>query len=534
MAKENFLRGAFILTVAGMMVKVLGAVSRIFISRFLGGEGVGIYQMAYPIYLLIMAVSSAGIPVAISILVSERLALFDYKGAKKTFSISLSFMVFTGLFFSVLMYFGASWLVESGMIRDQRAYWALVSLTPAIFFVTVLASFRGYFQGFQRMTPTAVSQITEQLVRVITMIALAYFLLPYGLEYAAAGAAFGAVPGAFFGLLTLLAFYYKYKNHDDRQYEELHTEHEPLKTADIARRLVQLAVPVSLANIMIPVVSSIDALIVPVRLEAAGFSISEATTLFGYLTGMALPLVMMATIPTTSLALSLVPSVSEAYTLGDRDGLKSRMNTAMRLASIITVPCFLGLAVLATPVSKLLYGTYEAGSVIAIMASGIFFLGLHQVTTAMLQGIKRAVVPMVNMGLSAVVKTVMVWIVTAVPSWNIDGAAWASVIDFALAAVLNIFFLYRFTGLMINIADLLRVFGAGLSMAVCAHLTYLFMAANLSSASVATVLAIMAGAFVYAVMLLVFGCIGKNELQKIPVIGTKLTAFLIKVRLVRE
>lgn len=534
MAKENFLRGAFILTVAGMLVKVLGAVSRIFISRFLGGEGVGIYQMAYPIYLLLMAVSSAGIPVAISILVSERLALLDYKGAKKTFGISLSFMICTGLFFSGLMYFGASWLVDSGIIRDERAYWALVSLTPAIFFVTVLASFRGYFQGFQRMTPTAVSQIIEQLARVITMIALAYMLLPYGLEYAAAGAAFGAVPGAFFGLLVLLFFYYKYKKQDDAQYEDIDEDHHPLKTGEIAKRLVQLAVPVSLANIMIPVVSSIDALIVPVRLEAAGLSVSEATTLFGYLTGMALPLVMMATIPTTSLALSLVPSVSEVYTLGDRDGLRSRMNTAMRLASIITVPCFLGLVVLATPVSRLLYGTGEAGSVIAIMASGIFFLGLHQVTTAMLQGIKRAVVPMVNMGVSALLKVALVWMLTAMPAWNIDGAAWASVVDFALAAVLNMIFLYKFTGLMVDLGTLLRVFAAGLSMAVCVHFVYKVLLGALPSASLATVLAIASGAAVYGFLLLVFGCITKADTLKLPVIGARLTEILIKVKLIRE
>mgnify|MGYP002233781975 CR=1 FL=1 len=109
--------------------------------------------------------------------------------------------------FCINAVFGAGWLVESGFVRDPRAYYGLIALTPAVFFSTILASFRGYFQGYQMMTPPAVSQILEQFTRVVTMVVLAYCLLPYGLEYAAAGAAFGAVPGAITGLIVLSFFF---------------------------------------------------------------------------------------------------------------------------------------------------------------------------------------------------------------------------------------------------------------------------------------------------------------------------------------
>ena len=195
MGKDKFLKGALILTVAGLLVKVIGSVNRILLSRLLGGEGIGLYQMAYPVYLLMLSVCSAGVPVAVSIIVAEKVAKNDYAQAHRIFKVTLRLMGVFGLFFALTLYGLSGYLISSGWIRDSRAYCALVVLTPAVFFSSILASFRGYFQGYQMMTPPAVSQILEQLVRVITMIALAYFLLPRGLEYAAAGAAFGAVPG---------------------------------------------------------------------------------------------------------------------------------------------------------------------------------------------------------------------------------------------------------------------------------------------------------------------------------------------------
>ncbi len=196
-----------ILTVAGIIVKFIGAGSRIYLSRLLGGEGIGLYQMAYPIYLLCLAVSSAGLPVAISIMVAEKNAVRDYLGGQRVFRISLLALTFTGLLFSALLYFGAGWLIETHIVTDPRAYWSLLALAPAVLLATVLATLRGYFQGLQSMTPTAVSQIIEQLVRVATMIGLAVFLMKYGLEYGAAGATFGAAPGAFVAILVLIWFY---------------------------------------------------------------------------------------------------------------------------------------------------------------------------------------------------------------------------------------------------------------------------------------------------------------------------------------
>ncbi|HCJ91529.1 MAG TPA: polysaccharide biosynthesis protein, partial [Acidaminococcaceae bacterium] len=252
MGKDKFLKGALVLTIAGLLVKVLGSVNRILLSRMLGGEGIGLYQMAYPVYLLMLSICSAGVPVAVSIIVAEKVAKEDYAGAHRIFKVTMRLMGAFGLLFALTLYGLAGVLVQSGIIRDPRVYPALLVLTPAVFFSSILASFRGYFQGYQMMVPPAVSQILEQFVRVMTMILLAWWMLPYGLTWAAAGAAFGAVPGGLTGLIVLTFFYRKAA----RQWQEkikTQVRQAAESTRQIAKRLILLAIPSSCANLLIPV-----------------------------------------------------------------------------------------------------------------------------------------------------------------------------------------------------------------------------------------------------------------------------------------
>lgn len=190
---------------------------------------------------------------------------------------------------------------------------------------------------------------------------------------------------------------------------------------------------------MVPVTSSIDMLLVPNCLYASGYTIEQATTLFGYLTGMGMPLVMMATIVTVSLAAGIVPAISEAFTLGDKLTIIKKSRTAMNICCLITLPAAAGLWVLATPIAQMIYNAPQAGEAIRHLAPSACLLGIHQVTTGMLQGIGKTAVPMWNMLLSAVVKIGAVMFLTVTPL-NIVGAAWASNINFGLAALLNIIF----------------------------------------------------------------------------------------------
>ena len=331
-SNNKFLKGTLILTVSSIVVKVIGSLNWIILSRVLGGEGIGLYQMGFPIYLMAITLSSAGIPVAISIITAEKLAQKDFLGAKRVFNVSLRLLFVTGLVFASALFFGAHWLIDNHWIRDSRAYYSIIALAPAVFFVTFLASFRGYLQGWQIMTPTAASEIVEQLMRVVTMIVFANMFMPHGLAYAAGGASMGAGVGAFCALLVLMWFYGRLKQKLKADLQQ----QNPLATRESARaiisRLLRLALPVSMSSLMLPVVANLDLLIVPQRLEAAGFHISQATEFFGYLTGMAVPLINLATIFTAAMTISLVPAISESRALNDVFGIRAKTRTAFRVA----------------------------------------------------------------------------------------------------------------------------------------------------------------------------------------------------------
>ena len=372
---NSFLKGTLILTVSSIVVKVIGALNWILLSRVLGGEGIGLYQMGFPIYLMAITVSSAGIPVAISIVTAEKVAQNDFKGAERVFHVTLRLLFVTGMAFSLALFFGAQKLIDWQFIRDARAYYSIIALAPAVFFVTFLASFRGYLQGWQIMTPTACSEITEQLVRVVTMLFFASYFLPRGLAAAAGGASMGAGAGAFCALLVLMFFYQRLKK-DLKAKQNLQNMDAVQETSSsIISRLLKLALPVSLTSLMLPIVANLDLLIVPQRLEAAGFDVRHATELFGYLTGMAVPLVNLSTIFTAALAISLVPAISEARALGWKESIRHKTGVAFRVAMIVTFPCFAGLFCLAEKVAGLIYNAPGAAPAIQVMSVGIVSAG---------------------------------------------------------------------------------------------------------------------------------------------------------------
>ncbi len=512
---NRFLQGTIILTIAGFVVKAIGSINWILLSRVLGGEGIGIYQMAFPIYLLALQVSSAGIPVAISIVTAEKLATSDYKGAQRVFKLSFNLLCITGLICSILVYAGAGWIIEHKFILDARAYYSLIALAPAIFFVTLISCFRGYLQGWQMMTPTAISQIVEQLVRVVIMLGAAAILLPYGLAEAAGGASLGAGFGAFAALLVLLYYYYKLP----KPPIDVVAEAKPQEDAkSILIRLIKLAIPISMASILLPLVANLDLFIVPRRLEVAGFSTNEATELFGYLTGMAVPLINLATIITAALATSLVPAISDAISRKDEKGVYYRTAGAMRMSFMATVPFSIMLYVLAEPVVTIIYNAPRAAQATQILAIAIFFLGLHQVTTGILQGLGKPTLPVINMGIAAISKVILNWTLTAIPWLGIAGASYATVADIGFAALLNLIYIKKYTGYFLDFSILWRNVLSASIMGIIMYLAYHTVFTSLPMFINLVLTAILGGIIYIAIMVLVKG-LNRHDGERMPIIG---------------
>ena len=536
--KQSFVKGAAILTLAGLSVRLVGAFFRIILAMLISDEGIGLFQMAYPIYSTLLAVSTAGIPIAISKLVAESLARGNYRGAYRTFRIALTILAVSGLAISAVLYFGAE-LFTRVVTQDPRAYLPLVSISPAIFFVTVMSAYRGFFQGQQQMMPTALSQIVEQIGRVAIALFLVVILLPRGLEFAAAGASFGAAAGALCGLILLMLIWLRQKR-SFLYHVEVQSIADEQTFSRIVYRIFALAVPITLGSLVMPLITIVDLSIVPQRLHAAGFDTGRATALYGQLTGMASPIVHIPTVITVALAITLVPAISEALALQQIRLVQERAYMAVRMTLLLGLPSAFGLFLLAEPITVLLFGNAEAGAVLAVLSLGVIFLTLYQTTSGILQGLGKTMDPVVSLFWGAVVKTGLTWWLTSLPALHIRGAALATVIGFGVAAMLNIYRVQVLIGMPLRpMHTLFKPLLSSMGMGAVILLLYQKISAchvligpSLANKA-ATLCSVTAGVFVYTLLLFILGGICREDLLMVPKIGSRLVSIADKFSLLR-
>lgn len=534
---NNFIKGAAILTAAGLTAKVMGFVYRVILTRIIGTEGMGLYQMAYPIYTTLLVVSRSGIPVSLAKLISARIALGERKTAFKIFRVGRYLSLGVGFFFSLLMAFLAKPLVNI-FNWDPRAYYAVLAISPAIFFVSIMATYRGFFQGLQNMVPTAYSQVIEQLVRMITMVTLVYFLVPYGLGFAAAGATFGAVTGSVAGLLTLLYVYYKRRKHI-WNYVQIGSI-DTLDSWKIIKDIAALGIPITFGALVQPLMSLVDTIIVPNRLQVAGFTVEKTTRLFGDLAAVAMTLVNFPTIITVSLAASLVPAISEAFALKEDNLIKTRTETGLRLAILLGLPSSVGLYVLARPLSRVIFAAPDAAIPLRVVAWGVLFIALQQTSSAILQGIGKTGIPARNLLLGAITNAFINYTLTGLPSFGIRGAALGTVAGFAVAALLNLFSVKKYTHFdfkvkVLVIKPVLAVFLMGVvTKQGFLLLNKLFSYFTDYSYTLATSVIVLMAIIAYGFALLLLKEIKYSDLVLIPKIGKKLASKLKKLGLVRD
>lgn len=530
--KSTFLKGAVILGLAGVVVKILGAAFRIPITWIITSEGLGYYQTAYPIYVLLISIATSGFPVAISKMVSARRALGDNRGAYRVFKIIFMILLGMGVITSTVMLFSARYIVTV-MLQNPKAYLALLMLVPAILLVPVMAAFRGYFQGLNNMNPSAISQIAEQFARVVFGVGLALIFVPKGLEYGAAGATFGATAGAVCGLSVMLYIYYKNKTTRNNE-----LENSPVfpreKTSDILAELITIALPIIIGALVMPTMNTIDLALVMRRLVSGGFTHAQANTMYAQLTGIAATLINLPQVITGAIAISLVPVISSAYAVNDLKRTRDNTNLAIRLSLLIGLPCAVGLFVLATPIIGLLYPNEPSsvGGILAIMSIGVVFLSLIQSFTSVLQGIGKAHIPVLNLFIGAGVKFIMTYVLTAIPSLNVKGAAISTVVAYIVAAVLDYFSVKKYLGLKFSARDFLMrpLVTAGI-MGIITRLVYIVIVPVIGN-SIATLMAVAVGGVVYVVTLFITKTITREDLQDLPK-GKNIIGKLEKMKLLK-
>lgn len=517
-AAGKLMQGATILAIAGIMCKILGGIFRIPLTNMIGAEGQSYYGAAYPVYQLFYTIATAGFPVAISRMVSERVAKNDYINADKSYRIAMQTSVVVSIIAFAICCFGADQIAD--FVGNPGAAASIRAISIALLFTPFAASLRGYFQGLQIMTPSAISQVAEQFVRVCAGLLLAYMFFRTNLEYAAAGATFGASAGMIAAMIVLYIMYYRFR-HQRRENAAQSAVIEET-TRDRFRELVEIVIPITIGSSIMPLMMTIDLAVIMRRLQATGWSLSMSKTLYGLISGYCDPLVNLPVIFIDAITISLIPAVTRAFTLKIKSDLDGNIMTGLKTMMIIAYPCAVGLIVLAGPILHLLYPTKPDEAEMAIhtlqiLSLGIVTLSVMRTLSASLQGIGKMTLPVINLGIGAVIKIIATYVLVGIPSLNVNGAAIGTVIAYLTAALLNYRGLRKHADVDLDLGNIfIRPLWASLIMGAGAigmyKLIFMLHPSNLIASGIAIIFAVI----VYFVMVFVTGAVSREELALVP------------------
>lgn len=515
---KKLVKGATILAVAGILSKVLGAFFRIPLTNLIGAEGQAYYGAAYPVYSFFLVLSSAGIPVAIARMVAERATLKDHKNAHRVYVASLYLMITIGVISFVICFFGADYI--AGLLKNPGAAIAIKALAPALLLAPLVSSYRGYFEGYQNMFPTGLSQVLEQFARVIVGLTLSFLLISKSLELAVGGATFGASAGLAVALVVLIIIFKKDRKKKGDLLEQSVKPVESKKS--LLKELIEISIPITIGSTVMPLMMIIDNAVIMRRLQATGWTYIEAKKLYGLISGFTDPLISLPGVFIDAICISLMPAVTAAFTLKLKKELDKNVETGMKTMMIIAFPCAIGLIVLAKPILHLLYPARLDEADMAVLnlqisSLTILTLSFTRVLSGALQGIRKMVLPVINLFIGAVVKIIFTYTLVGIPSLNINGAAIGSVIAYLVSGILNFLAMKKYADLELNLTDVfVRPFVSAAIMGASAIGVYKLSYSIINSNLIATFISIMIAVAVYFVLVFETKAIKREDAALIP------------------
>lgn len=508
MSKRNLARGTLMLAGAGILAKLLGFFFRVPLIYMIGEEGIGIYQLTYPLFTFIIGLS-AGVPVAMSKMISERVVIGKKSEAYEVFKISAVLMGTLGGVSSLLIIIFGRDIVH--IFRwNEGVYYSLMGIALSPLFTCLLTACKGLYQGYQNMIPTALSQITEQLVRVAAGVGFAWIMLPRGLYKAAGAASFGATAGAAAGLFLMLIIF---RNTDIKP---------ALPVKDKKRRvlcieLIKTALPISIGQAIGSIIAVIDSFLVPVLLIKSGFSEGVATALYGQLTGKAFVLVNIPLTISAALAQSAVPRVAEYHASGSNKKLSYSINSVLRYSMLSGLPCAAGLMCLSKGILSVVFQDNGSGyELLAILAAASIFIIITQSSAGILNGLGKTYMPALIMFGGSLIKLIVNFCFIPVLSLNIRAAAYGTLAAYIFTATISIIMVKKTSRAEINIKETFTLPGlCSLIMLLPVVLTYRYMYNLTDSVNAAVLTAIPLGAVVYMSVLLLTGALDIKEIKSI-------------------
>ncbi|MDD2371362.1 MAG: polysaccharide biosynthesis protein [Firmicutes bacterium] len=535
--ESSLIKNAFILSAAAIISKFLGAFYQAFLYQSVGSGGVGIYMKGINFYAMLLAISAAGIPIAISKLMAEERAAGRVDVANRIFTYSVKLLVFIGLILSISLFVFAP-VIADKIFFDPRTTYVLQAMAPALFIVTVMSALRGYFQGKQQMLPTGLSQVFEQIARVVFSVGITIFILNNATGNASLriinGVAFGPFVGAILGLIVLLIFFKK-KN------EVLLLDNRSnIDNLKILKRIILFALPVTLSALLPTFLDVIQGIIIPTRLFSSGFSMAASDRLYGSFSGAVLALVNLIVSTSSAFAISLVPAIAAAIGRNDKADLARKVKLSIKMVNFISVPAGFGLLFLGKPILDLIFHAGDAYQIMQFSFIMVLFIGLYHNTTGILQGMGKTFIPIISLGTGLLVNVIVLTFLLSVDSLNILAAPIAYTLTYIIAFIVNYIFIKRNIELK---SDWLywfpRVALSGLITGATALLIYNIFFGLLSgligytfSQLIAILISVIIAFIVYIFVLVLTRGISRNEALAIPKLSTIVIKVFDKLRII--
>ncbi len=547
----RLISGVIVLTISNLVVKLLGLFCKIPLHGILQDQGMGYFNIAYNIFTTLYLVSTAGLPTAITIMIS-RTPRDDArkKQVEKIFRVALAVFFILGILGSSIMFFFAKPLAR--LMDSEASYLCIMAISPTLFFICISSAMRGYFQGHQNMVPTAISEITEAIGKFAIGIALGYYAISRGesIEVAAGYAIAGITIGVAMGMLFLVGAKAVYNSKHRKDAEASTGEMGKVSTGkEILKQMLVIALPITISSVALNLTGIIDTFSI-INSMSLYTTKDLAEAAYGNYSTLAVTMAHLPSAFIQPIASSLTPAltasliaVKTAKTREER--LEKRhvadkvMHSCLKFAAIIAIPCAIGMSVLSKPILSMLFNNPEqvesvsnAAPLLSILSIGVFFTAMLTITTAILQAHKLQKKPIISMFCGILVKLVLNLTLIRNPVIGIYGAPIGTVACYFTMAVINFYFVIKYVGIRISfIKNFIKPFIGTLLASVVTVFTYWLVDLKFSS-SIATCVSILMTIIAYFVLLFLLRTFQKSDIIILPK-GEKIYRFLSKHKLVK-
>ncbi|MBE6631443.1 MAG: polysaccharide biosynthesis protein [Ruminococcaceae bacterium] len=529
-----FFSGVLILAISNLIIKVIGVTLKIPLHSLLDDDGMFFYNTAYEIYVWFYMISTAGLPVAVSIMISESRAKGNFAEVKKIFRITMTLFIIVGLIGTFILWFGAHAFADA--YKMELTYLSIRAIAPTLFFICISSAIRGFYQGYQNMLPTAISQLIEAVGKLSIGIAFALYAINRGYEkyQIAAFTILGLTIGVLLGMIYLVVSKAFFRSElYDAEYASTPCTDCVRGTKVLLKTLVVIAIPITLSSSVMSFSNMIDGMIISRQLQAIGYTEKMVETVYGNYKTLAVSMFNFPPALIYPISYSIVPLLSSAIARNDSQRIKIAMNSTFKVVSLIALPCTFGLAVLAEPILSLLFNKNSADMAapyLAVLSCSLLFLGMVTVSNAMLQAYKLERKPIISMIAGCLVKVAVSYILVGTPGIELYGAPISTFACYFVILAINLYFMHKHIGIMPNFVKIfVKPLIAGAVCGAAAIGAFKLFDAVVGG-KISTILAVAVAAFVYLIAIFLIRAIDEDDIKMLPK-GKKIYSILCRLHI---